>query len=185
MSQVPPLTPPSPAGPFPAQDRTHQAPADDEVVYYQGSPPPRGLGAKMLLWPLAGAVMLVLPLNIHMTGLHAAACIFMGFGLAMLPGFWAKTIRYRITNYRIDYERGVLSRDIDTLELWHVEDIHFHQSPWDRLLRVGSIRITSRDEKIPELLLRGLPRPRPLYDTLKQRVIAVKRARGVIKVDPG
>ena len=50
---------------------------------------------------------------------------------------WARTIRYRISNYRIDYERGWLSKSIDTLELWHVEDITFHQSFVDRIMRVN------------------------------------------------
>jgi hypothetical protein len=53
------------------------------------------------------------------------------------------------------------------------------------LLNVGSIIVTSRDETLPKLELHGLPNPRPLYETLKQRVIAVKRQQGVLKVDPG
>ena len=77
------------------------------------------------------------------------------------------------------------AKDIDTLELWHVEDLHFHQSLLDRILDVGSICVTSHDQNMPELTIRGIPNPRPLFETLKQRVIAVKRARGVIKMDPG
>jgi hypothetical protein len=38
---------------------------------------------------------------------------------------------------------------------------------------------------MPHLELHGIPNPRPLYEMLKQRVIAVKRQRGVIKMDPG
>jgi hypothetical protein len=63
--------------------------------------------------------------------------------------------------------------------------LHFHQSLFDRVLGVGTITVLSKDEKMPTLLLRGLPNPRPLYERLKQRVIAVKRQRGVIKMDPG
>jgi hypothetical protein len=33
--------------------------------------------------------------------------------------------------------------------------------------------------------LKGLPNPRSLFESLKQRVIAVKRQRGVIKMDVG
>jgi hypothetical protein len=33
--------------------------------------------------------------------------------------------------------------------------------------------------------VRGLPKPRPIFDALKQRIIAVKRQRGVIKMDVG
>jgi uncharacterized membrane protein YdbT with pleckstrin-like domain len=113
------------------------------------------------------------------------ACIVIGLLLALVPWIMTKTYRYRISNYRIDFERGLLSRNIDTLELWHVEDISFHQSLLDRMLGVGTITIISHDDTNPRLELKSLPKPRPLFDMLKQRVIAVKRQRGVIKMDTG
>jgi uncharacterized membrane protein YdbT with pleckstrin-like domain len=103
----------------------------------------------------------------------------------LIPIIMVKTYRYRISNYRIDYERGLLSRNIDTLELWHVEDISFHQSLLDRILGVGTIMVISHDDTNPRLELKSLPNPRPIFDMLKQRIIAVKRQRGVIKMDVG
>ena len=91
----------------------------------------------------------------------------------------------RITNYRIDLERGIFSKRIDTLELWHVNDVAFRQSFFDRIFGVGDITVMSDDRTTPQLRLDGVPNPRPLFDTLKQRVIAVKRQRGVIKMDSG
>ena len=64
-------------------------------------------------------------------------------------------------------------------------DLSFSQSLLDRILGVGNIRIISHDQTTPVLLLRGLPKARPLFQTLEQRVIAVKRQRGVIKMDVG
>jgi membrane protein YdbS with pleckstrin-like domain len=184
MSNIIPPTPPSDSTP-------HKEPSDTEEVYFEGSPPLRGLMLHLLLWPLAGLVLIAAPIVLHFTIVPSgpplvvwASCILVGLGLLMVLVLISKTIHYRITNYRIDYERGLISKDIDTLELWHIEDLHFHQSLLDRILGVGTIQVTSRDEKMPELLIR-VPNPRPLYETLKQRVIAVKRARGVIKVDPG
>jgi hypothetical protein len=41
---------------------------------------------------------------------------------AVAVGAWpfilVRTLRYRISNYRIDYERGIFSKNIDTLELY-------------------------------------------------------------------
>jgi membrane protein YdbS with pleckstrin-like domain len=113
------------------------------------------------------------------------ACILIGIALALVPWLITKTYRYRISNYRIDFERGLLSRNIDTLELWHVDDISFRQSLMDRILGVGTITIVSDDATTPRLELKSLPRPRPIFDMLKHRVIAVKRQRGVIKMDTG
>jgi len=59
------------------------------------------------------------------------------------------------------------------------------QSDIDRLFGVGTITIVSHDTTTPMLTIHGLPHPRPLFDSLKQRVIAVKRQRGVIKRDVG
>ncbi|HTW95796.1 MAG TPA: PH domain-containing protein [Tepidisphaeraceae bacterium] len=174
-----------------ADDQPHKTPSDAEEVYFEGSPPARGLGGKFLLWCLVGLIIVVVPVLLYrFAGVRFPVvvyfiCIVVGLDLPVIPILMAKTKRYRITNYRIDYERGIFSKDIDTLELWHVDDIHFHQSLLDRILGVGSIHVESKDETMPDLWLRGIPHPRPLYETLKQRVIAVKRSRGVIKVDPG
>lgn len=43
----------------------------------------------------------------------------------------------------------------------------------------------SHDETMPRLVMHGLPNAKPLFESLKQRVISVKRQRGVIKMDPG
>jgi len=167
----------------------HAEPDDREEVYFQGSPPVRAalgevaLSVALSLLLLAGSIVLI---NKH-TGPWwlKLLMIFLALLLPMLPVLLAKRTRYRISNYRIDVERGLIARNIDTLELWHVEDMHFHQTIIDRILDVGTITILSRDETLPRVELFGIPNPRPLYETLKQRVIAVKRQRGVIKMDPG
>jgi uncharacterized membrane protein YdbT with pleckstrin-like domain len=113
------------------------------------------------------------------------AFIVVGLLVMLIPWIMTKTLRYRVSNYRIDFERGLLSRSIDTLELWHVEDISFHQSLLDRMLGVGTITIISSDDTSPRLELKSLPKPRQLFESLKQRVISVKRQRGVVKMDVG
>jgi membrane protein YdbS with pleckstrin-like domain len=168
----------------------HQPPDHDEIVYYQGSPLVRGGLAKLFEFGFIGLLLIVVPIAAWvfkhtLPTIVSAVMVVVGLLMFLVPALRVKTIRYRITNYRIDYERGLLARNIDTLELWHVEDLHFHQSLLGRLLNVGSIIVTSRDETLPKLELHGLPNSRPLYETLKQRVIAVKRQQGVLKVDPG
>jgi membrane protein YdbS with pleckstrin-like domain len=111
--------------------------------------------------------------------------IFVAAMCIIVPILAIKAVRYRITNYRIDYERGLLSKHVDTLELWHVDDISFRQSLFDRFLRVGTITILSGDKSTPKLVLDGIPDSRPVFDSLKDRIIAVKRQRGVIKMDMG
>jgi uncharacterized membrane protein YdbT with pleckstrin-like domain len=167
----------------------HAAPDDREEVYFQGSPLVRATIGKLSLYFLIALALFALAgLLIHKgwgPWWITAIIIVIGLAVPWIPRLSTTSIRYRITNYRIDYERGLLAKNIDTLELWHVEDLEFHQSLFDRIQNVGTITVISKDDKMPTLVIWGLPNPRPLYETLKQRVIAVKRQRGVIKMDPG
>jgi hypothetical protein len=167
----------------------HAEPDDKEEIYFEGSPPIRSLAGTMFLYILVGVALLGLAIFlVHKqtgpwwlwVGLAVVAVAIQG-----MPWLLSKRVSYRITNYRIDFERGLLSKNIDTMELWHIEDLHFHQSLIERLMNVGSITVLSKDETMPRLALYGVPNPRPIYEMLKQRVIAVKRQRGVIKMDPG
>jgi hypothetical protein len=167
----------------------HAIPGDKEEVYFEGSPPVRAHASKVVLWSLLTIALLFLAgLLIHK---HMApwwlilAIVVIALALPWIPWLQTKARRYRITNYRIDYERGLLGKNIDTMELWHVEDLQFHQTLMDRIMNVGNITVLAKDETMPKLTLFGIPDPRPIYETLKQRVIAVKRQRGVVKVDEG
>ncbi len=175
-------------------DHAPHKPADDrEEVYFEGSPLIRGDLLKIGAASVIGLLFIAAPLVYHFLHKDGAwwpwpvnlVLILIGLLFILIPYFNLKRIRYRITNYRIDFERGLMSKTIDTLELWHVEDIKFHQSFFDRLFGVGTITIVSHDTTTPQLTIHGLPHPRPLFDSLKQRIIAVKRQRGVIKMDVG
>jgi len=173
--------------------RPHKPADDTEEVYYSGSPLLRAETGKLAVWWLIGLVLIAAPLvwkamnksHEWPNGIVVLICLVGGLLCFLLPVLLQKSVRYRISNYRIDYERGVLSKNIDTLELWHVEDIKFHQSLFDRMTNTGTITVISHDDTTPLLILRGVPDPRPLFETLKQRIIAVKRQRGVVKMDVG
>lgn len=173
----------------PEFDNSLKAPDEEEEVYYQGSPNIRGEFEGMIGWSLLGLALIVIGIVLWVfltiPWWINLVLIVVGLLILLIPIFVARSTHYRITNYRVDYERGILSKRIDTLELWHVDDIDFHQSLLDRMLGVGTITIFSDDQTTPNLKVSGVPNPRPLFDQLKQRVIAVKRQRGVIKMDTG
>ena len=171
-------------------DANHRAADDEEIVFYEGSPLLRGELGLVLLWFAVGLLVAALPFLWNHTATNGApwfAWLLIPAGLLLMfvPSLWVKRHRYRVTNYRIDYEFGLLSTNIDTLELWHVNDIRMHQSLVDRIFGVGTIEVDADDRSNPKLLLQSVARPRTLYENLKQRVIAVKRQRGVIKMDTG
>ena len=190
MSEIPP----NPAPPVVAPANAPHREADDrEEIYYQGSPMVRGNLGKIMLWAIVGILLIAAPIIYYFFNREhqwpiwciTLACVVAGLIMLFIPYLIVKSVRYRITNYRIDFERGIFGKKIDTLELWHVEDIRFDQSFLDRIFGVGNLMVVSSDETTPQLWMHGLPNPRPLFETLKQRVIAVKRSRGVLKMDAG
>lgn len=190
MSEIPP----NPAPPTVATPNAPHREADDrEEIYYQGSPMVRGNLGKIILWAIVGVLLIAAPVVFYVVSnprhfpiwWATLALVVAGLIMLFIPYLIVKSVRYRITNYRIDFERGIFGKKIDTLELWHVEDIRFDQSFLDRIMGVGNLMIVSADETTPQLRMTGLPNPRPLFETLKQRVIAVKRSRGVLKMDAG
>jgi membrane protein YdbS with pleckstrin-like domain len=166
-------------------------PPEEEVVYFEGRPLLRADQAKATMWVLLGVFLIALPVCASIfdwtwwaTWMTIVA-VLVAIVVIVVPWLLIRATRYRITNYRIDFERGILTKKIDTLELWHVDDIRFEQGLLDRVMNVGCIIVMSNDKTTPRLDLHGIPDPRKIFDALKERVIAVKRQRGVIKMDIG
>ncbi|MCC6558760.1 MAG: PH domain-containing protein, partial [Polyangiaceae bacterium] len=90
-----------------------------------------------------------------------------------------KSLRYKITERTIDYETGLLSRRIETLQLWRVQDIDFRQSLLQRMLGVAEIRVFTKDTTDPELVLRGLPEARQVFEELKNAAELARQQRVV------
>lgn len=163
-------------------------PGDNEEVYFDGQPSMAVAAGSLIAISVLEFVLLAAGvwaiIKGHGPWLAIAAALLGSIALAatVLP---TRFLRYRITNYRIDWEHGILTRRSDTLELWHVDDISLRQSVLDRIFKVGRITIQSDDKTNPTLDLAGIPNPRPIFETLKARIIAVKRQRGVIKMDEG
>ena len=191
-SQPDPTTPPTIAtAAHDPTDTTPHRPADDrEEVYYEGSPLLRGHLGHLFLWTVLGLLFIGITVlagikHWNFRWYVTLGLVLIGIICFVVPILIVKRNRYRVTNYRVDFERGWLSTTIDTLELWHVEDIKFHQSLLEKILGVGTVEIFSHDDTTPNLYLRGIPHARQLFSTLEQRIISVKRQRGVLKMDTG
>lgn len=167
------------------------APPDDtDVVHYDGSPKLRGELGTLALWSLLGFLAMALPLLLWSNNWFSSLWpvvigVLVGLLCWIIPSLLVRRNYYRITNYRIDYEHGLIFKRLDTLELWHVDDLSLAQGPLDRIFNVGTITVVSNDATTPRLELRSLHNPRQLLETLKARIIAVKRQRGVLKMDLG
>ena len=90
---------------------------------------------------------------------------------------WLST-RYRITNDRIEYERGIISKTVLNVELWRVRDLNFRRSVVHFVLGLGVIDIVATDETISKLTIGPIRGAREVYDKLKQARLKSGRSAG-------
>src|SRR4051812_2056491 len=104
----------SPASPATSDPAPHKPSGDEEVVYYEGRPLLRGDQAKAALMFIIGIGLIALPILAHLfdwtwwNGILTIICILLAIIVMVVPMLMMRAIHYRITSYRIDYERGIL-----------------------------------------------------------------------------
>jgi uncharacterized membrane protein YdbT with pleckstrin-like domain len=100
-------------------------------------------------------------------------------GLVGLPGmlvvFLAHvTTKYKISLRRVETERGIITKRVESLELWRVLDLKYTQSIFDRLTGNGRITLESTDKSDPRLDLHGIPEHRKVFEQLREAVQAAR-----------
>ncbi len=106
-------------------------------------------------------------------------------GLAALF-FWvrARGVRYRITTQRIIVERGLLSKRMDQIDLYRINDYTVDRPFLQRVVGTGNLKLETMDKTSRELSLNGLPTDvMSLYESLRKATEEEKRRRGVRVVD--
>lgn len=161
-----------------------------ETVLFEGNAAWIGRFTHFFLWFLFAGILLFVPIALQVWGssLNApwwisAGCILLAIVLVLTQVAFHKSIRFRITNYRIDYERGMLTRRIDSLELWHVDDLHFKQTLFERLVGVGSIEVSCREHAELHMLIVSIPNARQVFEAVKTAILNAKRQRGILEID--
>ncbi|MDY0169493.1 MAG: PH domain-containing protein [Thermoguttaceae bacterium] len=101
--------------------------------------------------------------------------------LVLISRRWS--VHYRLTNQRFIHELGVFRRVTDRIELIDVNDITFEQGMIDRLVRVGTIRISSNDRSHPELTLAGIEDVAHVAGLIDETYRAERRRRGLLVED--
>lgn len=96
-------------------------------------------------------------------------------GLVGLPGMLVVflqhvTTRYKVTLRRVETERGVITKRVESLELWRVLDVKYSQSVFDRITNNGRVVLESTDKSDPRLELHGLPDHRKVFEQLREAV---------------
>jgi membrane protein YdbS with pleckstrin-like domain len=91
-------------------------------------------------------------------------------------------VRYNVTTRRIQVERGWLTRHIDQIDFVRVRDMDLHQGMLDRLFDIGTITVYARDATTPTFQIRGVVRPRGVFDLIQREALTTIRQRGFVEV---
>ena len=90
-------------------------------------------------------------------------------GIAYLV-YWAKSaaITYELTTQRVRIERGLLSKNKESLELFRVDHFDVHKPFGMRLLGNCVLHLRSTDASFSTLIIYGIPNLETLADTLRE-----------------
>lgn len=89
------------------------------------------------------------------------------------------SVSYRLTNRRFFHERGILRHVTDRIEVIDMDDIAFEQTIIDRMVGVGTIRITSSDRSHPILLVPGIEKVKEVASMMDEARLAERMRRGL------
>jgi len=110
--------------------------------------------------------------------------------LLVIPIPWAvyrwlkiKCTAYTLTTERLRWEWGILSRKTEEVELYRVRDLGFSQSLWQRMLGLGTIEVTSTDERTPRILLPSIKDPSTVREYFRSTTETMRQKRGVRDID--
>jgi uncharacterized membrane protein YdbT with pleckstrin-like domain len=90
---------------------------------------------------------------------------------------------YTLSDQRLKFTRGVLSKTTEDLELYRVRDTRFEQSVFERLLGLGRIRLFTTDETSPEIVLPWIADAEGVREKIRALVEARRDAKRVRYLD--
>jgi uncharacterized membrane protein YdbT with pleckstrin-like domain len=133
---------------------------EDEEVFFDGRP---------ALVPSLGVLLLAI----------------LTLGLWLIAQWWKSLgTHYRVTSRRIVVETGVLSKRLEQIDLYRINDYTVERPFLQRLLGTGNIVLKAMDKTTPELHLTGLKTDVvALYERLRSATETDKSRRGARVVD--
>ena len=117
------------------------------------------------------------------TGYAGIALMLIIIGNSMLRTAELKRIHYEVSTDRIEFTRGIFSRQIDNLDMFRVIDLKLHRTLLDCLVGVGTVTLATKDETDPMFEFEKVARPKKLYDIIKRASLEADRKQGVVHLD--
>ncbi|MFY7877026.1 MAG: PH domain-containing protein [Pirellula sp.] len=143
-----------------------QAMEPETDLWTGGFSPKAMIGTWLLSALFSVAVLVVLVMAPTLLGDQVPLKVLWSVGIGIVIAWWAIAISsyayrrisvgYQLTNQRFIHKHGILVRTTDRIELIDIDDVAFSQGLIQRMLGVGTIRVTSSDRSHPTLALLGI-----------------------------
>lgn len=117
-----------------------------------------------------------------LTGVVAGA-ILVAVACSLWSYLQVKTSRFVLTTERLFTHKGVLSKQIDELELYRIKDYAQFKPFVMRLAGLGCVSVETSDRSHPHVSINGIKEPDVLQGLLRQHGEKCRNARGVREVD--
>ena len=114
--------------------------------------------------------------------MHVLVPILVGVAAGFGVMFYRKSQKFRVTTTVIEWERGLLSKRIDVLQLWRIRDVVYKQNLVDRILGIAHVEIVASDATNPDLEIVGMPASRQLFEQLRDSIEIQRQAKNVVGV---
>lgn len=145
----------------------------NETVIWEGHPTWRAtlsFHIRGFLFTLVAFVLIVLVkwLGAGVSSVIPAAVLVAGIALTIGIGWVHRFFtQYAITTKRLHMRRGILSKTESSTNVDRIQNITVHQSPVDRILKVGSIDFdTASDDPSDRFSFIGVNRPQDLRERI-------------------
>jgi membrane protein YdbS with pleckstrin-like domain len=105
--------------------------------------------------------------------------VVMWLGLGTVLAYRKLSIHYEVTSQRFIHQSGILTRTSDRIEMIDIDDVTFTQGIVERMLSVGTIKLSSSDRTHPVLNLSGIDGVKRVADLIDDARRKERRKRGV------
>ncbi|HHN78068.1 MAG TPA: PH domain-containing protein [Phycisphaerales bacterium] len=93
------------------------------------------------------------------------------------------TTRYTLTTERLKWRWGILARHTEEVELYRVRDLGYTQPLHQRVLGLGTIEVTSTDERTPHIVLGAIRDADRVREYFRESTERMRQLRGVRDID--
>jgi membrane protein YdbS with pleckstrin-like domain len=177
------------AAPFARATKDAAADKQERKMLYDGSPSWKAFLGHYLIGGVVAIIVMAILRWTHGSGaavgtklmdvvIPVALATAYFFGLH----FYRHSIRFHVTNTVIEFERGMLSKRIDVLQLWRVRDVVYKQNLIDRILGIAHVEVVAQDATNPDLEIVGMPASRQLFEQLRDSIEIQRQAKNVYGV---